>query len=193
MLALTHKQIARKVHEAISSEFNIEIDMDSLQKGSLAPDNYPKKFFMGHSIDVSFDFVKKRINDLCRSDFPTNKKDMERFSYKLGIILHFISDYFCQAHNDKEFKNIIKHYVYEKNLKRYVTRRINTFKPVLESKKSGWNKKVGVVDCVCKKLKEYNLLRRSMTNDLIYSVSVSMIVALKITSICMENSEFKAA
>ena len=191
MLALTHKLIAGEVHDAIASEFNINIDLDNLRKGSIQPDKYPKKLFMGHSMDVSYNFVKNRINDLCSRDFPDNKKDMGNFSFRLGIIIHFISDYFCQAHNDKEYKNIVKHLIYEKNLNRYFARRIGTFKPMFGIKVNGWNKKDSITGCIGKKLNEYNSLRRTMTNDLVFSSSVSMMVALKIVSICLENSSFK--
>ena len=44
-------------------------------------------------------------------------KYKKEFSRKLGMIMHYISDYFCRAHNTEYYrKNIVAHLKYEKRL-----------------------------------------------------------------------------
>lgn len=192
MLPFTHKLIADKVYEAIYEEFHIRVDIEGLKNGSVEPDKYPKKLFMKHKMKVSFHFIKEKIDEISGMEFPLSKEDVERFSFNLGIIIHFISDYFCQAHNDKIYNNIIKHLLYETNLEKYFLRRINTFNPKFENKKTGWNCEKGSISgYIAKKHTEYNSLKRTMTNDLVFSVSMSVIVALRIVSCCLENSSVK--
>ncbi|WP_337961141.1 zinc dependent phospholipase C family protein [Caloramator sp. mosi_1] len=44
------------------------------------------------------------------------EKDLKLFYTNLGVITHFLCDYFCYAHNNKNLNPILLHLKYEKEL-----------------------------------------------------------------------------
>ncbi|MCX7842180.1 MAG: zinc dependent phospholipase C family protein [Clostridia bacterium] len=188
MLSITHKLIAQKVYDVLNSELGIKIDLEGLKHGSVAPDIYPSMLLMSHCMDGSIDLVHEAMDSILKETVPEKGKELEKFSVKLGIIVHFVSDYFCKAHNEKRYSNLLLHYVYERKLKVFFKRKIEACMPLVRLLKSEDWKTSGDIKSMLKDWNdEYNSLERSMMNDVIYSAGVSMIIALNIVSRCMEN------
>ena len=83
---------------------------------SIWPDCRPSFLTTPHRIDVTFESLKKDIEKLLKKNHSYNK--LSTFSTgRLGIILHYIADYFTFPHN-KEFSGSLKeHATYERDLK----------------------------------------------------------------------------
>lgn len=186
MFSSTHKIIAGKVFEALKFELGAVLDLNSFKFGSIAPDIHPLMMLNSHCKKDSFEFVKKEIEELLSMPFPESQRGLKIFSYKLGIIVHFISDYFCKAHNDSRYTNMIFHYAYEHRLKRFFERRRDEVFNL--SRKGSWKTYDSVLELIEKKHMEYNALKRSMSKDMEYSIKVSAIASLKIVELCMANS-----
>lgn len=115
MLPVTHFLISEHLYKSLEKQ-GIKLSKTSLAIGSLVPDFSPKYKICSHYITSSFDFLLNTILELNR-DFYNNKLSLNGFSYKLGIITHYVSDFFCTAHNDAHLKkNIYDHFIYEKDL-----------------------------------------------------------------------------
>lgn len=83
---------------------------------SIWPDCRPSFITTPHSIDKTYDMVKGNIEKLLERN-----KDKGSLSTKttahIGVILHYIADYFTFPHNKEYTGNIKDHVYYEKYLK----------------------------------------------------------------------------
>lgn len=185
MFAATHKLIAIKITEIIKSELDIELDIKGLKSGSVAPDLHPSMMFMKHTKIDADRLVNENINRMIKGGFSKNKKDIKEFSFRMGIVLHFICDYFCMAHNDAKFNNMILHLKYESRLKKFFEKHIDEHIPskfTTDFITSDFFDSIR--SFIDEKYLEYNTIKRSMINDVKYSLEVSIMAALAIVSIC---------
>lgn len=117
-------------HKTLATDFicNMDIDKKSIINeshfiwGNIKPDCASKYKFKKHYMDESLEMVVKKIqflSSLSLQDIYRNN-DENRFSQELGVICHFLCDFFCVPHNKRwEFKsaNAMKeHVLYEKDL-----------------------------------------------------------------------------
>lgn len=112
MLTGTHVKFANYIYRILKKQYGIRLNKKNLIYGSIKPDFVKNK--VPHYIDKSIDFIYEEIERLI-SD--SNNIGVKEFSRRLGMIMHYISDYFCRAHNTKYYrKNLIPHLKYEKRL-----------------------------------------------------------------------------
>ena len=97
MLMNTHILIAQNILRDVDVDFKIS-DKNFIY-GNVKPDMVSKYKLKKHYLDESFDMIS-------------------RFSQELGVICHFICDFFCIPHSERwEFKHSMnKHVKYEKEL-----------------------------------------------------------------------------
>lgn len=103
---------------------NINLNKTAFRTGSILPDFSPYHKCIKHYKDKSFTFVEKSIDNL------GNSKDINDLSLRLGIISHYLADYFCYPHfNNMTFtsKDILGHIGYERELDKYIRTFNNRF------------------------------------------------------------------
>lgn len=111
MLDSTHKIIGEETFSYIESFLNVKLDKTNFIYGNIKPD---KDYFLSiirHEFKYSINLVLILIDNLIN----TKHKSLKRFSTDLGVINHFLSDFFCEAHNSRNnYKmNIFEHFIYE--------------------------------------------------------------------------------
>jgi len=116
LLPRTHRQIGKLVFKVVQKEYCISLKRIALEYGSIKPDIHPSFKSIPHTKTRSFGIVKDLIFDLLDKPIPLTKREMRKFSTKLGIVLHFLSDYFCYVHNNGTDESLRKHYLYERKL-----------------------------------------------------------------------------
>ncbi|MGB8455294.1 MAG: zinc dependent phospholipase C family protein [Anaerocolumna sp.] len=84
--------------------------------GSILPDCVPSFITRKHNIEETFEILKEEILKI------TDHYDMDRgitgyYSRHLGVITHYIADYFTFPHNDIFTGNLKEHCTYERDLK----------------------------------------------------------------------------
>lgn len=116
----THKILANNILEQASEENSYLIDRKKFIWGNIKPDYVSKYKLKKHFYDESIEMIIykiKYLSSLSENDinYILGKK---KFSAELGVICHFLCDYFCLAHNKRwKFKNHFKKHVsYEKKL-----------------------------------------------------------------------------
>ncbi len=122
-MSMTHALYAKHVVEHIFLVYGIKLKKYSLIYGAIKPDvstifaKYP------HYINLSLDNLCQTTDLLIDNIDGKSEMETRAFARELGVILHYIADYFCIVHNDvngqKHPKNI-KHILYEQSLKRFV-------------------------------------------------------------------------
>jgi len=181
MFSATHKMIAELVCDHIHDELGVTLDLKAFRFGSIAPDLKPSMRTIKHTRNGSFDLVKEIGNALIEIKNPITQISMKDFSYKLGVIIHFVCDYFCTPHNDRKYKNIIKHLRYEKGLEKYAFKRKNWNVPALNNAivNNMW-KNTSFEQIIVDKTKEYNNTSASFYSDMEFAIIVSTMATLNI-------------
>ena len=123
MLMQSHKIIAHHIHKNISSRLSVDLNKSFITYGAIVPDIAPLLAARKHYKKQSFDFVLDLIQELIADGLHENAISINKFSSKLGIISHFLSDFFCLPHHNREYYHdkLIKHLSYEKKLHEYFT------------------------------------------------------------------------
>ena len=118
----THKVMGENIIKYANSKSIYLINNSRFIWGNIKPDCVPKYTFMKHYFDESIDMVVKKITYLSSLTLEDvyYKMTIGKFSEELGVICHFLCDYFCAPHYYRwEFKSTsaVKHHMmYEKKL-----------------------------------------------------------------------------
>ena len=89
--------------------------------GSLLPDLVPSFITKKHQFDTTFDILERKLNKIVMQYKGEAGLSM-RLCKDLGVITHYIADYFTLPHNHKFTGNFKDHCIYEEFLK-YAMRR----------------------------------------------------------------------
>jgi glycosyltransferase involved in cell wall biosynthesis len=95
MLTSTHVHISNLIYNDFNDDEIKLISKTALLEGCRTPDFKLKYRVFKHTFYESFFVVDKLINHLL-----SRKQSRREFGYKLGIILHFITDYTCAYHSN---------------------------------------------------------------------------------------------
>lgn len=138
---------------------NIELDRELFLFGSIVPDYSPMHKVIRHYLNSSFDYVKTVIEKV------VGMRDVRQVSFYLGIVAHYIADYFCSPHYNHQSllsKDALKHIEYEKDMKLYMVHHdISTSREYEFS---------NVESLVLENLGDYNN-RQSFKEDLDFAIS----------------------
>lgn len=115
----THLGISRGIMAAIERNLDIKLDKIGFMLGNIRPDLDSRLSSIPHLKKAAMDFVSSEIQNLLAADFKTSKDSLREFSERLGIITHYLSDFFCYAHSEHFTGNMLKHYMYENRLSIY--------------------------------------------------------------------------
>lgn len=182
MLPSTHILIAKTAYQAVEELTGIKLNYSKFLKGSIYPDINLATLFLHHRISDTESIVEKNVNRLKDINIFEDSKKLDAFSFRMGIIIHFISDYFCKVHNEIWHKNPIGHYIYEKELDKYYSKRkrfiINTDYSTCDENLCIENR---LMEYVKSQNDNFRKKRKSMKEDVAYSLKVSIACMLSIT------------
>jgi hypothetical protein len=184
--------VADIVHTHIERELGVKLDHKAFRHGSIAPDIRLSMRVIKHTRKGSFELVKKLGNDLILLETPVSQTEMKLFSYKLGIITHFLCDYFCTPHNDVRYKNLIRHLRYENKLRKlaYDTESWN-MQALNQAVLNNMWKRSSFEKIIAEKSDEYRKSDASYYNDLEFALVVSTITTLSIVRMSQARSDSK--
>ncbi len=186
MLPITHKLISEHIHRNVLDTLGVELNKSSLIYGSVKPDIAPKLLMMDHFKPQSYDIVMDEIHNLSQFKLIDNKQFLRFYSTQVGVVTHFIADFFCVPHNDRRtYKNNFKdHFKYESDLHKEL-------KAFNESVKVSYNSfnVDNLTPFTIKKVidhyhREYSLLEESPIND----IKCSLLAATAVTLYIIHNS-----
>lgn len=185
MFPNTHKLIAEKVYLALEEELGVHLHYASLKYGSVAPDYKPSLMIKSHRKKNSYKLVTEIVSSLDTIQASNSLYYTKEFSYKIGLIIHFVTDYFCRAHNENKYYNFILHFLYESNLNNFCMRRFTSNGEVIKwDMVRKWNLYSNFEELLEAMLKEYHSKKPSFTLDMEYSVAVSTMVAMSLVQAC---------
>ena len=120
MLPQTHKIIADIIYEDVYKEHQVKLNKTQLIYGSIKPDIYSGFPKLKHFKPQSFSVICNDISALSSSQAEDNRGAISKLSQNIGVVTHYVSDYFCVPHNDRTTyqHHIINHIQYENQLHR---------------------------------------------------------------------------
>lgn len=104
-----------------NSEFEKDINKHKLMLyfGSILPDLIPTFIYKRHRIDCTLQIVENELNKVLEC------KEVDGYYCRhIGIISHYLSDYYTLPHNSIYSGNLKEHIKYEEQLKRRLRQRI---------------------------------------------------------------------
>ncbi len=190
MLPQSHMIMAGIIYENIRRKFNLNLNKMNLTYGSVIPDIPFQLSGLPHFKPESFDIICNKIHQLSQADFTKDKNSLKILSRDIGIVTHYIADYFCVPHNDRQrFKDdFISHIQYENNLhKLYKTRDPRVFikKPSFNAQNNSANDIMSILNRL-----HFTYLSRepSLMNDFKSSIHATNLVAFYIIFHAMKKS-----
>ncbi len=91
----------------------------SFYLGSILPDCRPSFLTEKHQFNATFDKVKESIRDLTEN-CAAEEQNQRSYWRRIGEVIHYIADYFTFPHNEVYKGSLKDHCVYEKELKVYL-------------------------------------------------------------------------
>lgn len=125
MMMNTHKSLAHQFINNIDEDKLFIINDGHFIWGNLKPDSVSKYKFKKHYINESFEMIINKIKFLSSMSLDDIYKiySINKFNQELGVVCHFLCDYFCIPHFQRwEFKsaNAVKeHLLYENDLNKF--------------------------------------------------------------------------
>jgi hypothetical protein len=112
MFIQTHWLIGKVVVQLVAREMPDRLDPLGFCWGSILPDLARPYNQVPHNLEDSHPLLKDMLLKSQNSAFSNQKA----LSVHLGMIGHFLSDYFCSAHNRPDLMSLIPHTIYEAKL-----------------------------------------------------------------------------
>lgn len=158
----------KKSHISLANHMLAEFKDDTLlahtfmfQFGSLLPDLVPSFITKKHRLDTTFDILEEKLRKVIEEYH--GQEGLSMFLCKdLGVVTHYIADYFTLPHNHKFTGNLKDHVTYEELLKhamrRYVKQKHVASQPLIRMRMSS-------VDDICTFIKNCHMEYVRMTVD----------------------------
>lgn len=125
MMMNTHKSLASLFIENVDKDKKFLINNTHFIWGNLKPDSVSKYKFKKHYFNESFNMIVYKIKFLSTLSLDDIfiRYSLRKFNQELGVICHFLCDYFCVPHYQRwEFKSpgaVKDHVLYENDLNKY--------------------------------------------------------------------------
>ena len=176
MLVNTHHLMGRILGEYYEREFSYGLNIKSFQKGIVKPDLEPELRKLEHRFEAVKDLLP-----LWEKEILSPEKDLADFSEGLGIICHFLSDFFCAYHHHDELfdRNILRHLFYEFiihiRLKACLFLKKNFFiLSGVRKEEDNWQ------NVLYKFRKKYSIKKRNTRTDLLFALNCSAEIGSRI-------------
>lgn len=112
----------KKTHIAVAAFLSRELQLEELTKyrksfylGSILPDLTPSIVTEPHQFAITFEGLKMKMQEIAQiRDLEEQKRSLWR---SMGVILHYLADYFTFPHNDSYTGSLKDHCIYEGDLK----------------------------------------------------------------------------
>lgn len=189
----SHISLSRGVIKGLGEE-NIIRHRYTFYIGSIVPDCIPSFVTRRHNMEQTFDVFVKHMEKFVDK---LNKKRKMGFmqSIRMGMILHYIADYFTLPHNSHYNGGFKEHCVYEGAQLRFMRSYVNEVRTEeISIKRPDPLKDIKqIVEYIKRKHKEYVELHQGVREDCEFSLEACICVALSLFKIGMQKHSAKLA
>lgn len=171
----THKILSTIIYDKVQENSNFKLlEYNYFIWGNIQPDIVPSLLLKSHYKDESLNFVIDEIVALGKTSPSVfyNKQTCNKFSKDIGIVCHFLCDFFCFPHYNRWHYNssmILSHIKYENKLS-HSARNILTI-PTLSLQPVSYLENDTLKSFIEAVLWEYSL-NEDYRNDLIFASNI---------------------
>ena len=120
MNLFSHITMGRYLYTYFTENLGVELDKGSFVRWYVLPDIAPSLLKLSHFKKDIYDLVMARAEHLSKEG---DNMSVEEYSKQLGILCHFMSDFFCYAHSESFDGSKAGHFKYEVLMQFYGYRR----------------------------------------------------------------------
>lgn len=113
MNIIVHIMLSCSVRKRLKKELGIKLNLRGFVLGNILPDINRRLHKQRHFMKDSLPFILNRVDQLKLASEKGVKPDSYHFSKSFGIINHYLSDFFCYAHQDGYDKGLKAHMLFE--------------------------------------------------------------------------------
>lgn len=186
MDSVSHTKVARILLDYVEESCGVQFDHAAFVYGNLKPDLKGEYFKKRHYPSIMFDEVMERIKAFA-ANYRIEQENGRALSVELGVICHYMTDFFCYPHNDDIYDhNLLAHYIYEKRISLRIGKKIN------EEKFEQWVSPVNppltldaLLSCIRAMHDEYvqQTDKHCIKNDLVFISRILVMVVMSIIHI----------
>ncbi len=116
----SHVFMSKVIVDELNNRLPIRINEKAFRLGNIMADYSPLMFTHPHLAYYSMDYVLNKINLFTNIPIDYDFLAASNFSaFSLGLLTHYVCDFFCRAHSGKTFGNTREHMQYEDFLDNY--------------------------------------------------------------------------
>lgn len=197
MNIVMHLGLSHAIRNAVEKELAIKIDAFSFMYGNMKPDLEALSVKIPHFKHTTMELVQAEIEKLTTLRLNKSRRCSKQLSERIGVITHYLSDFFCYAHTEYFESKHRSHVLYEFQLlyhfrkSKKAVKRHTYIKPT--DIPSSANKIITLIeeahDKYLKTIKENSL---PFEFDTANALTVCILVCVSILSLCLDH-ELKIA
>ena len=197
MNIVMHLGLSQAIRNAVEKELDIKMDTFGFMYGNIKPDLEASSVKIPHFKHTTMELVQAEIEKLTILRLNTSRSCSKQLSERIGVITHYLSDFFCYAHTECFESKHRSHLLYEFRLlyhfrkSKKVVKRHSYIKPT--DIPSSANKIITYIeeahDEYLKTIKENSL---PFELDTANAFTVCILVCISILSMCLDH-ELKIA
>lgn len=169
MNLFSHITMGRYLYTYFTENLGVELDRASFVKWNVLPDIAPSLLKLSHFKKDIYDLVMERAETLSRRG---DEMSVQEYSKQMGILCHFMSDFFCYAHSESFDGSKIGHLKYEVKMQFYGYRRRSMLHAVdLISNAAEIDQSLALYEQINELHARYSELDPSFGVDFIYSLT----------------------
>lgn len=167
----SHISLARYLMESMEIQ-ELNHHKKAFYFGSILPDCMPSFITRKHSIDETFDILEDEIRRITEN-YDVNKGIGTYYCRHLGVVTHYVADYFTFPHNSMFTGNIKEHCEYESELKKAFKKYVNSEEAKKVREKNGSFQSVDeICRFILKMHEEYLAAMKAIKKDCMYIVEL---------------------
>lgn len=171
MITSTHILFSKVLYENCMKDLNFKLDKYKFMYGNIKPDIFCNYFKDNHTIKGSIQIVEESSKKLING-----KNNIGEFSVELGVICHYVCDYFCIYHTEEYANNnIFEHISYEKRLHNKALDMIKNKKIKIKARTN--LPKEDIVEFIYKMQEIYFNEKQSLIRDITYALETANTIA----------------
>lgn len=116
LLSGTHQRIGLAILRCLHSGSSVDVSVEDYLYGCIQPDFSLRVLLTPHIKERSFDFVLRTISELASTPLLIDGTTRAAFATQLGVVMHFLADFFCAVHNQRQDESLPLHFAYEATL-----------------------------------------------------------------------------
>jgi hypothetical protein len=182
--------ISKTLYRQLSQR--IELDRAAFSYGNIKPDLSPKCLRTPHLLENYLLIVANNSNRLIGNSSQQTEHSLKEFSTDLGVICHYICDFFCFCHLDSRiYHRLLFHFLYEIRLHlAFCSMRFRKQKSFRIVRRIPGK---SVASMVMEMRKEYVTQQKTYQRDIDYALMASLLACELISRFAKKAAEKSAA